>query len=381
MTRIYMKKILTVVAATILACSAVSAQSFKLVNTFGGDSVSTGGSDLFVFENQKDENGNYKNEFSNTTRASNRLQLDASSKMFDARLRMEIGTTKLNGKDSTVRFRGYGRFKPVDQFNLIAGNDLFTKVPVNAGYLVASDDYPKYARILQNGFGAVSNWAFGDEKNVTMNLAAGVKGDDGSFLDPDKLGLDFGFNFGIKDIMTAGGSFQNVTGNKFTASAFAGLSAVKNLTLNAGYIYNATDTDFIPSVSKNVVSVTAGYNFKDIGLLIGADAACGLTNEYLDEGVTKNYQNDGKYVIPFQTKVLVTYNVNDSLSVGVKAKVTAMLGNADSVKTEIYPNVTYDLPNKFGSLTSGVRISTDKNGISKFAIPFSWKCTLADIKK
>ena len=109
-----MKKILTVVAATVLACSAVSAQSFKLVNTFGGDNVSTGGSDLFVFENQKDENGNYKNEFSNTTRASNRLQLDASSKMFDARLRMEIGTTKLNGKDSTVRFRGYGRFKPVD---------------------------------------------------------------------------------------------------------------------------------------------------------------------------------------------------------------------------------------------------------------------------
>ena len=52
-----------------------------------------------------------------------------------------------------------------------------------------------------------------------------------------------------------------------------------------------------------------------------------------------------------------------------------------SVKSEIYAIVRYDLADKFGSLTSGVRISTDKNGISKFAIPFSWKCTLADIKK
>ena len=216
-----MKKIMAVVAASLLACSAISAQSIKLVNTFGGDEDSTGGSDLFSFEKQKDKEGNYDDEYTNTTRASNRLQLDASSEKFDSRLRMEIGTTKLNGKESTVRFRGYGRFKPASQFNLIAGNEFFTKVPVNAGYLAASDDYPKYARILQNGFGAISNWTFGDDGNVTMNVAGGVKGTDESFNDKDKLGLDSGFNFGIKDLVTFGGSFQNMAGNQLSAGVFA----------------------------------------------------------------------------------------------------------------------------------------------------------------
>lgn len=98
---------------------AVSAQSIKIVNTFGGDADSTGGSDLFTFENQKDEDGNYKNEFGNKTR----------------------------------------------------GNDFSTKVAVDAGYLAASDDTPKYGRILQSGFGAISNWAFGEENNISLKIA------------------------------------------------------------------------------------------------------------------------------------------------------------------------------------------------------------------
>ena len=86
---------------------ALSAQSIKIVNTFGGDADSTGGSDLFTFENQKDEDGNYKNEFGNKTRISDRLQIDAIGDKFDARARMEFATTKLNGKESTIRLRGY----------------------------------------------------------------------------------------------------------------------------------------------------------------------------------------------------------------------------------------------------------------------------------
>ena len=138
-----MKKIISAMLAGVLVCGALSAQSIKITNTFGGDADSTGGSDLFTFENQKDDDGNYKNEFGNKTRVSDRLQLDASSDKFDGRIRLEIGTTKLNGKDSTVRLRGYGRFKPVDQFQLIAGNDFSTKVAGDAGYLAASDDNQK----------------------------------------------------------------------------------------------------------------------------------------------------------------------------------------------------------------------------------------------
>ena len=376
-----MKKIMVTVAASILVCSIISAQSLKLVNTFGGDSDSTGGSDLFTYDNLKDENGKYKDDYTNTTRASNRLQLDAGDKNFDSRLRMEIGTTKLNGKESTIRFRGYGRFKPVDQFNLIAGNEFFTKVPVNAGYLIASDDYPKYARILQNGFGAVSNWKLADDGSMKISFAGGLKGTDDSINDRDKRGLDFGFNFDVRDLVSLGGSFQNATGNQLSAAAFVGLKAIENLTLNAGYIYNCTDTDFISSSAKNALSLSAGYNFQDLGLFLGADIVSGIGNEYLDNGETEKYVKDDNDLTPFQTTLRVAYKVNDSVELGAKAELSMMIGDSDSTKTEIYPNVTYGLPNNFGTLSTGIRVSTDNDGIAKFAIPVTWKCTLADIKK
>ena len=376
-----MKRIFSGLMAFMLVCGAAGAQSIKLVNTFGGDSDSTGSSDLFVFQNQKDDEGKYKNEFGNETRLSNRLQLDASDKKFDSRLRMEIGTTSLNGKESSIRFRGYGRFKPVEQFQLIAGNDFFTKVAVGPGYLVASDDTPKYARILQNGFGAISSWTLGDDKNADLSIAGGLKGVDNSFLEKDTLGLDAGFNFRMRDLFSMGASFQNMAGDNRSIGIFAGLEAVENLTLNAGYIYNATDTDFIAKIAKNAVSVSAGYDFKEAGIFISADAVSAISSEYLENGETKKYEKDGTSLIPFLAKVNVSYKVAEDITLGAKAKIFCMIGDNDSTKTELYPNVTYKLQNKMGSLTTGVRMNFDKDGLSKFAIPLNWKCTLADIKK
>ena len=376
-----MKKIMVTVAASIFVCSIISAQSLKLVNTFGGDSDSTGGSDLFTYDNLKDENGKYKNDYTNTTRVSDRLQLDAGDKNFDSRLRMEIGTTKLNGKESTIRFRGYGRFKPVDQFNLIAGNEFFTKVPVNAGYLIASDDYPKYARILQNGFGAVSNWKLADDGSMKISFAGGLKGTDSSLNDKDKRGLDFGFNFDVRDLVSLGGSFQNATGNQLSAAAFVGLKAIENLTLNAGYIYNCTDTDFISKSAKNAISLSAGYDFTDMGLFLGADIVSGISNEYLDNGDTKKYQKNDSDLTPFQTKIRISYKLDESVEVGAKAKVSMMIGDSDSRKTEIYPNIAYKLSNNFGTISTGVRVTMDSSDIATISIPLTWKCTLADIKK
>lgn len=375
-----MKKIISALMAGMMVCGAVSAQSIKIANTFGGDSDSTGGSDLFTFQNQKDDEGSYKNEFGNETRVSDRLQIDASGEKFDARVRMEFATTKLNGKESTIRLRGYGRFKPVDQFQLIAGNDFSTKVAVDAGYLAASDDNPKYARILQSGLGAISNWTFGEEKNINVKLAGGFRGTDNAFLDKDSLGLDAGLSFGMRNVFSAGVTFQNATSNSPSIAAFAGLNAVENLTLNVAYIYNDTDTDYITKTAKNAVSLTAGYNFKDAGLFIAADVISALGNEYLEKGETKTYEKSGDALIPFLTKLNVAYKATDNITVGAKAKVAMMLGDSDSVKTEIYPNVTYKLPNKMGSLTTGLRLNLDNKGLSKFAIPFNWKCTLAEIK-
>ena len=77
----------------------------------------------------------------------------------------------------------------------------------------------------------------------------------------------------------------------------------------------------------------------------------------------------------------MSYKVAEDITLVAKAKISCMIGDNDSTKTELYPNVTYKLQNKMGSLTTGVRMDFDKDGLSKFAIPLNWKCTLADIKK
>lgn len=377
-----MKKIISIGLAGMLICGAVTAQSIKIANTFGGDADSTGGSDLFVFENQKNEDGDgYSNEFTNSTRVSNRLQMDASSSQFDARVRLEFAAEKYNGTASTVRLRGYGRYKPVDAFQIIAGNDFSTKVAVDAGYFAASDDSPKFARILQSGLGALSNLNFGDEDNIFVKVGGGLRFEDGSVLNINKLGLDAGLSFGMQKLFSVGATFQNVTGNNISVGVFAGLNSIENLTLNAGYIYNNTDTDYITKTAKNSVSFTAGYKFSDLGLFAGVDVVCGLGNEYLDNGETKKYQKNDTDLIPFLTKLNISYKATDNLTVGANAKVSMMLGDDASSKTEVYPNLTYNLSNKFGSVTTGVRMTFDKYGIAKFAVPINWKCTLADIKK
>lgn len=377
-----MKKIISIGLAGMLICGAVTAQSIKIANTFGGDADSTGGSDLFVFGNQKNEDGDgYSNEFTNSTRVSNRLQMDASSSQFDARVRLEFAAGKYNGTASTVRLRGYGRYKPVDAFQIIAGNDFSTKVAVDAGYFAASDDSPKFARILQSGLGALSNLNFGDEDNIFVKVGGGLRFKDGSVLNINKLGLDAGLSFGMKKLFSAGATFQNVTGNNISVGVFAGLNSIENFTLNAGYIYNNTDTDYITKTAKNSVSFTAGYKFSDLGLFAGVDVVCGLGNEYLDNGETKKYKKNDTDLIPFLTKLNISYKATDNLTVGANAKVSMMLGDDDSGKTEVYPNLTYNLSNKFGSVTTGVRMTFDKYGVAKFAVPINWKCTLADIKK
>lgn len=377
-----MKRIISIGLAGMLICGAVTAQSIKIANTFGGDADNTGGSDLFTFENQKnEEEEGYSNEFKNTTQVSNRLQLDASGNQFDGRMRLEFAAGRYNGKESTVRLRGYGRYKLVNAFQVIAGNDFSTKAAVDAGYLVASDDSPKFARILQSGFGALSNLNFGDEKRIFVKFGAGLRFDDDSFLDINKLGFDAGLSFGMKELFSFGATFQNITGNNISAGVFVGLNSIENLTLNAGYIYNNTDTDYITKKAKNSVSFTAGYKFTDLGLFAGFDVICGLGNEYLENGETKKYQKNDTDLIPFLTKLNVTYKVSENITVGAKAKVSMMIGNDSSAKTEVYPNLTYKLLDKFGTVTTGIRMTFDKNGIAKFAVPINWKCTLAEIKK
>ena len=73
--------------------------------------------------------------------------------------------------------------------------------------------------------------------------------------------------------------------------------------------------------------------------------------------------------------------MDESVEVGAKAKVSMMIGDSDSRKTEIYPNIAYKLSNNFGTISTGVRVTMDSSDIATISIPLTWKCTLADIKK
>ncbi|MCR4735318.1 MAG: hypothetical protein K5829_09985 [Treponema sp.] len=371
-----MKKIFSVVLASVIACGAVSAQSLKIVNTFG-----LGGADLFTFENQKKEDGSYTNEFSNKTRVSDRIQLDASGEKFDGRVRLDLAATQFNGKESTLRLRGYGRFKPINQIQFIAGNDFSTKVAAKAGYLAASDDNPAYGRILQNGFGLASKWTFGEEDNIDFDFGVGLKGSDASFLSKDSLGLDLGFNFGLKELFTLAFTGQNLAGNNLSLAAFAGLSAVENLILNVGYIYNNTDTAFIPKTAKNTVSFTAGYDLQNIGFFLALDVVSAISNEYMAAGESAKYVSDGKDLIPFYSKVRLAYSASESLTFGLEGSLALMLGDSDSMSSEIYPSLSYKLPSSIGELSTGLRMNLDSKGLSQFSIPLNWKVTIAEIKK
>ena len=179
--------------------------------------------------------------------------------------------------------------------------------------------------------------------------------------------------FGIKNVMSVGASLQNMAGNNLSAGVFVGLNNVENLILNAGYIYNNTDTDFIAKSAKNTISLSAGYKFQESGIFLAADVMSAISNEYLEDGETKKYENDGKKLIPFLAKGCVSYKAKDNLTAGVKAKVAMMIGDDDSRKTELYPNIVYTLADKMGTVTTGVRLNLDKDGLYKIAIPLSWR--------
>ncbi|MCI6983746.1 MAG: hypothetical protein MR917_05960, partial [Treponema porcinum] len=112
-----MKKRVLAAAAGLSLCTSVFAQSITLTNTFGGNSDSidapTGGSDFITFtQHDEKDDSNYENT---VTTVSDRLQLDFSTAKLDGRIRTEFSTSTLNGKKADVRFRGYLRYRPVEQ--------------------------------------------------------------------------------------------------------------------------------------------------------------------------------------------------------------------------------------------------------------------------
>ncbi|MDD7126235.1 hypothetical protein, partial [Treponema porcinum] len=332
----------------------------------------------FTQHDEKDDS-NYENT---VTTVSDRLQLDFSTAKLDGRIRTEFSTSTLNGKKADVRFRGWLRYRPVEQIGFVAGNDFFTKYTVAAAYFAASDDYASYGKMAENGIAVVGDIA-------GLRLAANISGDS-LYDDNEEFKLNFGAQYRIKDVASFGATLKSVTNGNFSTGIFAALESVENLTLNAGFVYNSTETTFLPAASIYVLSASAGYKIKDAKLGLFADFATGLNNEYIaaekdaDKNITGyetlEYKKDGDDYVPLQVRGRVSFDATDTLSLNAFVKVNTLVGAEDSSTTEVYPYVNIKLP-KFGTLNAGLRMTfNDDVGLYKFSIPLAWKYKLIDKK-
>lgn len=376
-----MKKTLILGAAFAFAASIATAQNFSLTNILYGDSDKAG-KDFASWSRKADDPSTSNDESddfaSDGISLGNRLQLDGSSEKFDGRIRLDLYNSPKDGKfvdkdgkfvaDGQIRLRGFGRFTPIEQIQFAAGNTFFGKYGVLGAYLAAADDYAGYGNAADDGF--VFNTNFSGIK-IIANWAANFSVDN-----VDALGLNFGLNLPIADVIGLGFTAKNVTSDDRTFGAFANILSVENLTLGAGFAYNANDGSYIAS-TKYAIQASAGYKFEDIGLSLAADVISGLSDEYVEDGETEEYKNDDNDEgIPFHAQVVAGLGVTDNVSVALDVKLNTFFGLSDSTTAVVYPYTEYKLPQNFGSLKAGVRFGfsniTEKSGLQKVSIPLSW---------
>lgn len=347
------KKVWLSALAGIVLASGVSAQSITLTNIFGGDADNLYSGDFITLE--KDDDGNLNK---GNVNVADRLQLDFKGDKILGRVRLEAKTGTVNGKlatnfdtkDSDIRIRGFVGFNPWEFLTIAGGNSFFTKYSLSAAYLAASDDQESHGNLLDtNGAGVIFNIA-------GLKIAGGVAAE-------SRLNLNLAASYDIKDVVSLGFTFQDVTTEAFSFAGYAGLNAVEDLILNVGYIYNH-EGGYLAS-AEQAVQFSAGYTFKDIGLTLLGDLQLGLTKNGAKD-------KDGKYAeydrAPLYTKVIAGISPLDNLDVSL-AFTLADKGTG-AVGYSFYPYIDYDTG--LGTIRTGARFNFTDSDFSGIDIPLSW---------
>ena len=354
------KKVWLSALAGIVLASGVSAQSITLTNIFGGNADNLYSSDFITLE--KDEDGNLNKGNINVA---DRLQLDFKGDKILGRVRLEGKTGTVNGKLATndktfsngsdIRVRGFVGFNPWEFLTIAGGNKFFTKYSLSAAYLAASDDQESHGNLLDtDGAGVIFNFA-------GLKIAGGVAAE-------SRLNLNFAASYDIKDVVSLGFTFQDVTTEAFSFAGYAGLNAVEDLILNVGYIYNH-EGGYLAS-AEQAVQFSAGYTFKDIGLTLLGDFQTGLSKKSAKdkEGVYKEYAR-----VPLYTKVVAGISPLDNLDVSLAFTLSNAYDKdevADVVKYSFYPYIDYDTG--LGTIRTGARFNFKDSDFSGIDIPLSW---------
>ena len=352
------KKVWLSALAGIVLASGVSAQSITLTNIFGGDADNLYSGDFITLEKEKDGKLNKGN-----INVADRLQLDFKGGKILGRVRLEGKTGTVNGKlatnfdtkDSDIRLRGFVGFNPWEFLTIAGGNSFFTKYSLSAAYLAASDDQESHGNLLDtNGAGVIFNIA-------GLKIAGGVAAE-------SRLNLNLAAAYDIKDVVSLGFTFQDVTTEAFSFAGYAGLNAVENLILNVGYIYNH-EGGYLAS-AEQAVQVSAGYTFKDIGLTLLGDFQTGLSKKSAKdkEGGYTEYDR-----VPLYTKVVAGISPLDNLDVSLAFTLSNAYDKdevADVVKYSFYPYIDYDTG--LGTIRTGARFNFKDSDFNSIDIPLSW---------
>ena len=174
--------------------------------------------------------------------------------------------------------------------------------------------------------------------------------------------------YDIKDVVSLGFTFQDVTTEAFSFAGYAGLNAVEDLILNVGYIYNH-EGGYLAS-AEQAVQVSAGYTFKDIGLTLLGDFQTGLSKKSAKDkdGVYTEYDR-----VPLYTKVVAGISPLDNLDVSLAFTLSNAYDDkvkADVVEYSFYPYIDYDTG--LGTIRTGARFNFKDSDFSGIDIPLSW---------
>lgn len=338
-------------AAVVLAFGVASfAQSISVTNIFGGNADNTPASDLLSFD--KDFNRAEMN-------VGDRVQLDVSSEKLESRVRLDFSIPKTDGKNASVRLRGYVGYKPFDFVTIAVGNNFFSKYGISAARLCAADDYTQYGKLIDN-----------DGAGVIFNVA-GVKVA-GALASESRMNLNFGGSYEIENVAGFGITAQDVTEDSRSLSAFASLLAVENLSLNAGYTYNYANTSYLGS-TQQAVQVSGGYNFADLGLGLYGDVQLGL-NKVKGDGSKAEYvldEGSNGLALPLYVGLRASYKASDVVSATLSTSVKSIPEGKGSLAVNVYPYV--DLDTGVGTFRSGVRANFNEDGFAGLSIPVSWQ--------
>ncbi|MBP5520135.1 MAG: hypothetical protein J6X84_06110 [Treponema sp.] len=413
-------------------------KKLSIKNTFGGDSDELGDFDLY--SHLKEKIASDETVETDIFAVGDRFQLDFESSLVTSRFTLEIAYNKSSGAQEIPSLvfvpNGFIQLTPGKHFSVIAGNNYSKQFAISSGYLAAADDTTKYARILTdslgykeyagnndvalfcNGFGAGSalNFNFGKNNQSYLLLAGGAMfyGDKEIF----DYSLDFGFNAGKTDCFDFGFVAHNMISDSKKLGAFAGLKSIPNFTLNLGFYYNFTTSDYLPEyrVEKNggydfkkqktkyALGVSTGYDFKKLGLGLYADFISGLTNQYIgnikyyddndnliktvtktiirgqtsikyEDGVAKRTDDCNHNAIPFYAQFRLSYDITKSLNFDCRFKLCSMWNDYSQTWLSLYPKLSYDLPSSLGKISAGVRLDMNKarfDGLSGISIPISY---------